>query len=96
MTGPAACPDSHGAYPRSHRRVGSLPVYNDVMNLPLPSRRFAVACLLAGAALGCRPAVAQQVILPRGFGPPAALGTRPSPAYDAALAALASGATSRA
>ena len=66
------------------------------MNLQLPSRRFAVACLLAGAALGCRPAVAQQVILPRGFGPPAALGTRPSPAYDAALAALASGATSRA
>ncbi|NBX30124.1 hypothetical protein EBR04_06750, partial [bacterium] len=33
---------------------------------------------------------------PRGFGPPAALGTRPSPAYDAALSALVVGATSRA
>jgi tetratricopeptide (TPR) repeat protein len=66
------------------------------MNRSLPCRRRTVTCLLAVTVFACRPAVAQQVILPRGFGPPAALGTRPSPAYDAAVAALSSGATSRA
>lgn len=63
---------------------------------PFPSRRWTIASLLAIALCTGRPLAAQQVVLPPGFGPPAALGTRPSPVYDAALSALASGATSRA
>lgn len=66
------------------------------MSPPLPSRPHTVAWLLVIALCTCRPLTAQQVVLPRGFGPPAALGTRPSPAYDAAVSALAAGATSRA
>ena len=72
------------------------PVYNHGMKSLLPCRRRTIVCLLAVAALAPRPLAAQQVVLPQGFGPPAALGTRPSATYDAALAALASGATSRA
>lgn len=62
----------------------------------LPSRLGTVVRLLAIALCACRPLAAQQVVLPPGFGPPAALGTRPSPAFDAARSALAAGATSRA
>jgi tetratricopeptide (TPR) repeat protein len=71
-------------------------VYNHDMSPPLPSRPRTIAWLFVIALCACRPLAAQQVVLPRGFGPPAALGTRPSPAYDAALSALAAGATSRA
>ncbi len=66
------------------------------MRPPLSSRRFLVASLVVSITYLGQPLAAQQVVLPPGFGPPAALGTRPSPAYDAALAALSSGATSRA
>ncbi len=65
------------------------------MSPPLPIRPPAIAWLLVVALCSCSPLAAQQVVLPRGFGPPAALGTRPSPTYDAALAALAAGATTR-
>jgi tetratricopeptide (TPR) repeat protein len=71
-------------------------VYNHDMSPLLPSRCGIVVRLLAITLCACRPLAAQQVVLPPGFGPPAALGTRPSPVFDAARSALAAGATSRA
>lgn len=59
----------------------------------LPCAAFLLACLAVGPGAGVR---GQQVILPPGFGPPAALGSRPSASYDLALAALAEGNVSRA
>jgi len=66
------------------------------MSPSVPSRPLPVVWLVATTLCTSMPLAAQQVVPPRGFGPPAALGTRPSPAYDAALSALVVGATSRA
>ena len=77
-------------------RRGLARVYKDGMKPSLPRRHRLFVCLLAAAAIASRPSAAQQVVLPPGFGPPAALGTRPSPNYDRSSAALAAGATSTA